>query len=69
MDTEKKESKPKAKKPVMPAIYEDGSINMHSSMITDKDAFIKLWKGTKAAKGLNLDKAWKKADSWASKFK
>jgi len=55
--------------PVCPPIYEDGAINMHSSMITTKSEFIKLFKGSKAARGTDLEKAFEKASKWRKKFK
>lgn len=61
--------KKKASKPVMPSIYEDGNINMHSSMITTKEEFIKLFKGTKAGRGVDLSKAWDKAKKFRDKHK
>jgi hypothetical protein len=61
--------KPKANKPVLPATYADGPINMAASMITTKAAFIKIWKGSKAAIGLDLDKAYNRAKSWKDKHR
>tara|TARA_R110000772_G_scaffold120327_5_gene226518 strand:- start:1987 stop:2202 length:216 start_codon:yes stop_codon:yes gene_type:complete len=54
--------------PVCPAIYVDGAINMHSSMITTEEAFLKLLKGSRAAKSIDLEKAYSKAKKWREKF-
>ena len=62
-----KSTKSKASTPVMPAIYADGAINMHSSMIKTEEAFVELWKGSVAAKSTDLKKAWKKAEAWKNK--
>lgn len=64
----KVESKKAKTLPVCPAIYVDGAINMHSSMITTKEAFLKLFKGSKAAKSIDLEKAHLKAKKWREKF-
>ena len=63
-----KVAKFKKAKPEMPKIYQDGQIEMQSAQITDKEAFFSLWKGTRNAKGVNLDKAWNRAKAWKGKF-
>lgn len=55
--TEKKE---------MPFMYEAGEIKMPSMMITDEEAFKKIWKGN--LKTEDLDKAWQKAKKWRAKY-
>jgi hypothetical protein len=52
-------------KPPVPKIYEDGDINMHSSMITDEQSFIDLWKGSSKQ---DLKKAFAKAKKWRDQF-
>ena len=49
----------------LPDIYEDGDINMHSSMIRDEEEFIQLWK--KSSKQ-DLKKAYAKAKKWRDQF-
>ncbi len=51
----------KAKKPEMPDVYADGDVNMHSSMITTKANFERIW-GRKLRAG--LDAAWLKAKAF-----
>lgn len=52
-------------KPPVPRIYEDGDINMHSSMIIDEQSFVELWKGSSRQ---DLKKAFAKAKKWRSQF-
>ncbi len=69
-DYEKVEKKKKAApKPVAPAIYTDGSISMQSEMITTEANFLELWEGTKAARGVDLKKAYNRAKTWREKHK
>lgn len=69
MSEAKKETEKKAPlkaKPEAPNCYNDGLISMHSSMITTKEEFEKLWKGKR---GVDLEKAYKKAKKWREQFK
>ena len=61
--------KPKASKPARKTVYTDGAINMHVDTITTKTAFISMWKGSKAAKGVDLNKAYNKALKFREKNK
>jgi hypothetical protein len=49
----------------LPDIYEDGDINMHSSMIRDEEEFIQLWKRSSKQ---DLKKAYAKAKKWRDQF-
>lgn len=51
--------------PKAPSIYEDGDINMHSSMIRDEESFCKLWKRSSKQ---NLKQAYEKASKWREKY-
>lgn len=64
---EKKPTVRKKVKPEAPRFYEDGHINMLSSLITTKEDFVKAWKNSKHR--IDLDAAWKKAEKWRKQFK
>lgn len=53
----------------MPRIYVSacGTVNMHSSMITTKERFLKIWKGK--TKGRDINKLWLEAEKWKNSFK
>lgn len=53
--------------PAKREIYQDGQIVMPSDMITDKESFVKIWQGN--LKGVDIEKAWEKAESWLKKRK
>ena len=56
-------------KEVAPKLYEDGPISMASGMITTEEDFLKLFKGSKVARQVNLPNAYKKAKKWREKYK
>lgn len=66
---EEAKSKKPAKKKTL--IYQDeqvAKINMPSTMITNKTAFLKIWKG--AGVGTErLEKAWERAEKWKKSLK
>lgn len=47
-----------------PNMFIDGAIQMPVSMITNKTAFVKLWKGSQNARGKNLEEVWLKAEAF-----
>lgn len=64
--TKKATSKKPVEKKEAPFMYVAGEVNMPSSMITDEEAFKKIWKGN--LKTEDLDEAWKKAKKWKEKY-
>jgi len=64
-EEEKTEASKKKVLPPLPDIYEDGDINMHSSMIRDEEEFIQLWKRSSKQ---DLKKAYAKAKKWRDQF-
>lgn len=61
--------KPKSSKPARQTVYTDGAISMHVDTITTKTAFKLMWQGSKAARGVDLDKAYIKAARFKEKNK
>jgi hypothetical protein len=63
----KKKAAENKKETSNPNMFVDGLIQMPVSMITTKEAFLKLWKGKRNARDRNLEEVWKKAEAFKKK--